>query len=167
MTRNLPVKTSKTPGAANRVRRAWKSLRLTKNIDGSLFSIHQISDWVRNLLDDGDIESNPGPHQIPMFNQNIASAPNCWSQLRRCSIDQWDVLMLQETNMTLKEQTAFGRYAWKSGYRCFHLPARCTNGKPHHGIGILVRKSLKSRLLSTKDIPLAQVSQKKRGVNLQ
>ena len=65
--------------------------------------------------------------------------------------------MLQETNMTLKEKTAFGRYAWKSGYRCFHLPAHCTNGKPHHGIGILVRKSLKSRLLFTKDIPLAQV----------
>lgn len=146
-----------TPGAANRVRRAWKSLRLTKNLDGSPFSIHQVSEWVRNLLDDGDIESNPGPHQISIFNQNIASAPNCWSQLRRCSIDQWDVLMLQETNMTLKEKTAFGRYAWKSGYRCFHLPAHCTNGKPHHGIGILVRKSLKSRLLFTKDIPLAQV----------
>ena len=146
-----------TPRAGNRVKRAWKSLKNAKNLDGSPVTIHQVSEWVRNLLDDGDIESNPGPQDITIFNQNVASAPNCWSLLRRCVSDPWDVLVIQETHMNPKEQNAFGKWAWKSGYRFFHVPAHETNGVLFHGVGILVRKPLRSRLLFSKDAPLAQV----------
>lgn len=44
-----------TPGAANRVRRAWKSLRLTKNLDGSPFQFIKfpngfVTSWMTEIL---------------------------------------------------------------------------------------------------------------------
>lgn len=43
-----------------RVRAAWKKLKRKTTIDGQPVAL-QISEWVRNLVEAGDIEPNPGP----------------------------------------------------------------------------------------------------------
>ena len=53
------------PQAKARINRAWATIKKYEDVNGDpLYA--QLSQWVRNLLEDGDIESNPGPSGIRM-----------------------------------------------------------------------------------------------------
>ena len=50
----------KLPQAKQRINAAWTKLKNCKTVDNQEI-LPLVSPWVRSLLDDGDIEANPGP----------------------------------------------------------------------------------------------------------
>ena len=104
------------PGAKRRINRAWPALRFKNTNDGAPLQVNQLSQWVRDLLQDGDVEPNPGP-TIKMATINLQTAGNTWTLLLNLAGKNLDVVLLQETHFSPKEQEAFGRYAVKKGYR--------------------------------------------------
>ena len=68
----------------------------------------------------------------------------------------WDVLLVQETHFDSKEQEAYGKYAYKHGFRFFHLEAHCRNQNLSHGTGILAKKQFRVRKILQMDDPLGR-----------
>ena len=54
------AKTRKLPQAKQRANRAWKGLKNRSTVQGKPLR-ELLGSWIRNLLEDGDIEPNPGP----------------------------------------------------------------------------------------------------------
>lgn len=141
------------PGAQNRVRRAWKCLQHKVQANGQPLSVLQCSQWIRNLLCDGDIESNPGPgsgtvdSRLNVVSLNTQGAAGLWRTLQIMQTDQIHVAMVQEFAMTSKELKAFKNFAFRKGFRFFAQPGSHPEGRPSRGAGVLVQKQLSCHLL--------------------
>ena len=111
----------------------------------------QVSEWVRRLVEDGDIERQPGPHRcfLTYACVNTAGVKGCWTLLREAA-SRFDVLLMQETGFRdEEEEAAFRRFAFKQGFRFWNTRGHSTAGKGYRGVGILVRKGLRASFLQS------------------
>ena len=150
-----------------RVARAWQVLKGRVTTEGDPVE-QRIHVWVRNLLEDGDIEANPGPsaastsrHGIRPFRMlcaNVGGLKGLYHALRLAVSDKVDVFALQETCLRKRDEAAFVHWAFRQGY-CFHNAAGYENGnRGHRGAGILVRKEMRARLCKTWQLRGAQAT---------
>jgi hypothetical protein len=70
--------------------------------------------WIRDLVQDGDVEPNPGPTTSLKFNcVNCQGAAHVWHTLELAQNDQLAVVALQEIAFSPKEAKAFQAFAFK------------------------------------------------------
>ena len=150
------------PAPKQRMQRAWQHLQGKRDVEGNLV-LPQASEWVRNLVEDGDIEPNPGPdahheshHELKVISANVASAKGMWTATRQISHEMCDVALLQETSLKKSQVEAFSRNAFAQGYRFFHQPGHETDRRGHRGCGILVNKHKRARQLKAWQTPDCQ-----------
>eukprot|EP00435_Cladocopium_sp_Y103_P009580 s2085_g2.t1 len=73
--------------------------------------------WKKDLTADGDIEPNPGPLRLASLNcQGKNNAFNALPVLT----SQFDLVLLQETNFSLRDAQNFSRQALQLGFRTWH-----------------------------------------------
>ena len=140
----------KLPHAKARIRAAWKRLEGRSSESGDLVH-NQVSAWVRNLLEDGDVERQPGPHSCSLACAcvNVGGVKGCWTALREV-VHRFEAVLLQETCFRdEEEEAAFRRFAFKKGYRCWNIRGHTTAGKGYRGVAILVKFGFRASLLST------------------
>ena len=101
--------------------------------------LHQ---WVRNLLEDGDVEAQPGPLQTVCLNTN--GSAGAWHVLRLMKERDLQVAAIQETAFSDAELKSFQQYAFKQGCR-FYLAKQRQGSR---GAGILVNKKIKTYSLN-------------------
>ena len=107
-----------------RVRLAWARLKGRKDIDGQPL-YPQLSQWVRNLLEDGDVERQPGPghgsRKLTVMCCNTSSSSGVWAVLRQAQSVSLDVALLQETSLKPSEREPFRAAARRQGFRWYEL----------------------------------------------
>ena len=103
------------------------------------------------LVEDGDVEPNPGSSssassrrmpakQLNRCNINVNGPPGIgmWAVLR--NLPESDVILCQETAFpSVKAAQAFETSAYRHGFRFYCQPGPVG----HRGVGILVRKALR------------------------
>lgn len=139
------------PQQQARLRRQWSALKHKTPANGEPLW-QQLSQWVRDLVQDGDVEPNPGPggssrkypsRQVRVCNLNASGPAGMWSLLRQMASDV-DVFLCQETAFTSASAIqAFEHAAYKKGFRYYGQPG--TVG--HRGVGILARKQFRCKFL--------------------
>ena len=109
--------------------------------------VSKAKNWQRDLCDEG-VEPNPGPRahrrrltKLTTCSVNIAGKENLWSALPHLKPKEFDVVCLQEANMSDVEIKVLAAAAWKSGWVTFALSNKCCRG-----MITMVGKHLKSRI---------------------
>lgn len=136
------------PNAKQRV----KCMKAGKPADGSP-AFPRLTQWIRDLLADGDLEANPG--LPPRSKVDVAScvcpdaqkAPGAWQILELMIHDQVHVGAVQEMTFSDKELKAFRHYAFRKGHKLHHQQNECCQGAPSRGAGLLASKTMRSSLL--------------------
>lgn len=140
----------KLPRQQARLRRQWFALQHRVPTNGEPLW-PQLSQWVRDLVEDGDVEPNPGSSssassrrmpakQLNMCNINVNGPPSMWAVLR--NLPESDVILCQETAFpSVKAAQAFETSAYRHGFRFYCQPGPVG----HRGVGILVRKALRCK----------------------
>eukprot|EP00434_Breviolum_minutum_P040197 symbB.v1.2.035714.t1/scaffold4845.1/size35134/2 len=105
--------------------------------------------WRRNLVEDGDIEPNPGPCCCRFWNINTRGRDGAYKVLDLLRETKQHIVALQETNFDEVESEQFTRTASGCGYRAWHStrPARLDAlGKPlqRGGVSLLVRTDVQA-----------------------
>ena len=141
------VRVEKLAFPKTRVRLAWERLKGRKDIDGQpLFP--QLSQWVRNLLEDGDVERQPGPsngsRKLTVMCCNTSSSSGVWAVLRQAQGLSLDVALLQETSLKPAEREPFRAAARRQGFRWYEPEGYQGRFRGHRGVGVLVRHDLRS-----------------------
>ena len=147
----LTCKQSKRlPQKQQRIKAAWKRVGKKTCTDGTPI-VRKVSEWVRNLLDDGDIESNPGPSSQSVLKTacvNCGSAKGLWSTIRLVLTQQEiDVFLIQEVSLRPSEIAAVKRYVFQLGYAFFCLCGYETKGVGYRGVGVFVKLKHSTRCL--------------------
>ena len=85
--------------------------------------------WTRDLTEDGDVESQPGPRVrhslrkgLKFLSVNINGKENLHDVKDQFLDTQADVICIQETHMSFDEGCSFGASLFKQGWICFHVP---------------------------------------------
>ena len=73
--------------------------------------------WIRSLLQDGDVEPNPGP--LKSVSLNGAGVTNAIATVSYYAAERYDIIALQELNMVCAKQDTFRTLATRHGYSCF------------------------------------------------
>ena len=115
----------KLPHTRARILAAWKRLEGRADVSGVLVHV-QASEWVRRLVEDGDIERQPGPsrHSLSCACVQTAGVKGCWTLLREAS-SRFDVCCCRR----LDSETTVGRLRLFLLYKRDwdgHLEARTT-----------------------------------------
>lgn len=76
--------------------------------------------WRRNLVEDGDIEPNPGPCCCRFWNINTRGRDGAYKVLDLLRETKPHIVALQETNFDEVESEQFTRTASGCGYRAWH-----------------------------------------------
>ena len=109
--------------------------------------VSKAKNWQRDLCAEG-VEPNPGPRahrrrltKLRICSVNIAGKENLWSALPHLKPKEFDVVCLQEANMSDVEIKVLAAAAWKSGWVTFALSNKCCRG-----MITMVGKHMKSRI---------------------
>eukprot|EP00435_Cladocopium_sp_Y103_P037560 s422_g10.t1 len=99
---------------------------------------------VRDLVQDGDVEPNPGPSvEDTVFGINVNGPAGMWSILRTLKSEA-DVILCQETVFpSVPAAKALETSACENGFRFYGQPGPVG----HRGVGILINKALRCRWL--------------------
>ena len=136
---------------------AWKCLRDKKTPDNKP-ARDLLHSWIRDPVQDGDVEPNPGPStSLKFICVSSQGAANLWHTLELARNDQLDVVALQEIAFSPKEAKAFQACAFKRGFRFYYQLYSGANGRAGRGAGILVNKKLKSSLIQKWEEPDCQI----------
>lgn len=73
--------------------------------------------WIRSLLQDGDVEPNPGP--LKPVSLNGADVTNAIATVSYYAAERYDITALQELNVVCAKQDTFGSLTTRDGYSCF------------------------------------------------
>lgn len=107
------AKAKKLPQQRQRCQIAWKCLQDKKTPDNKPVR-DLLHSWIRDLVQDGDVEPNPGPTTSLKFNcVNCQGAAHVWHTLELAQNDQLAVVALQEIAFSPKEAKAFQAFAFK------------------------------------------------------
>ena len=109
--------------------------------------------WQRDLVEDGDVESQPGPSSSPASSTlrlatcNVGGASSAFAALASLCDAHLDVLGLQETRMSPRQSVAWQKEAHRLGFRAWVHPGyqlRDSVGRLyfHHGMAIAVKNTL-------------------------
>ena len=110
--------------------------------------------WKRKLVEDGDIESQPGPDSLDIITLNAGGSLATWQALKvLLNETHFDVVQLQDVRLTTKYWSALFRTASSKGYVGYHGPGTYTkdrwqNSIPRGGVATFVAKKCKSKLIS-------------------
>ena len=109
----------------------------------------QRSVWKRCLLDDGDIESNPRPSSsrrcINVVSIHTNGRRHAWSVLKLAGLQQWDVVVMQDTRVSPQQQGSFERSAQGKGYLAWCLPSTKRGKLWYHGLIMLTKRNIRVR----------------------
>ncbi|CAE7709102.1 Pol [Symbiodinium sp. CCMP2592] len=130
------------------LRKAWK-------LDHG--EVRRLGGWRRNLLDDGDIESNPGPssrhhHTLRWASLNVQGFNNAFLALDTlASQGDYDVICFQEARLDAWKAQQYRNKAARGGFVAWtrlgtHATSRRGVGYERWGLITLVRQTLKSVL---------------------
>lgn len=89
---------------------------MIRQTSGKLPSIYR--SWKRSLVEDGDVEENPGP-PTTISCLNVAGKRRTWNYMRSFVDKGGKVAVLQETNMTKEEKVVFINTWLNQGYNVF------------------------------------------------
>ena len=145
----------KQKGTPVRIRRAWKVLKQRPEAV-ELRKKALENAWIRDLVEDGDVESQPGPSALDLMTDGLDSSPpmkimtfnsggakGAWSSLSLLLAEKPQIVLLQETAFDEAEAAGFAAQAKKEGFHAFFAGAQ-TSG-PHGGAMMLVQETLRSR----------------------
>ena len=138
------------PGAALKKRRARRTEEASP------------ATWTRSLLDDGDIESQPGPSsQLRVCTLNVAGAATAFEALHSLVQAGVDVLGLQETRLSPRQAVAWQREAARLGFRAWVHPGYLVvdalgRRYHHHGLAVAVKDTLHASEVFRHDDDLGQ-----------
>ena len=141
----------------NKLSRVWKlthkeklvlTRRNTLKIPKKTAQKH--TEWNRDLVEDGDVESNPGPQSLHCMSWNAQGHQNCFRIFdyfiqKHTKIP--DVIFMQETNMSSTLAKQFDKVAQRNGFRCWFQ--NTSKSSCRGGVLTLVKKTLKSTFYFT------------------
>ena len=79
--------------------------------------------WKRNLIEDGDIESNPGPNCLSLFTLNCNGVSNLWKVLKEVVItSEHRIFHLQDAQLTEHEFQNVSKFMFGHGFYSYHQP---------------------------------------------
>ena len=140
----------KLPQAKQRVNAAWKKLKKCKTVDNEDI-LPQASTWVRSLLNDGDVEANPGPSNrcLSCVSVNVAGFTGLWSSIRLLlsGHETPDIVLLQEVSIRKADIASISHSVFPRGYSFFCQKGHENAQGGHRGVGVFVRRSLGVRPL--------------------
>eukprot|EP00435_Cladocopium_sp_Y103_P007050 s1814_g2.t1 len=114
--------------------------------------------WIRDLCEDGDIESNPGPSSsIPVMSasmMNVGGQENAWAFARSILADRPAIAIIQEHCMIPDKCADLARFMQQNGYRSwFAAPPATRHARGHMyttgGVAIFVRCDKGARLIQS------------------
>jgi exonuclease III len=113
-----------------------------------------VSPWVRSLLDDGDIEANPGPGRpsssphLSCLSVNVAGFKGLWSAIRLL-LDghQPDMVLIQEVFIRKSDIASVSYSVFPKGYSFFCQEGHENAQGGHRGVGVFARRNLSVRPL--------------------
>lgn len=138
---------------------ASKKCRTTgvKSLKPSDHSIEK--SWQRDLVEDGDVESQPGPGSWRGLTLNCGSRDLTWSFVKMVCDRQLvaDVVFLQETFLDPNALNSMTRCANLAGFRLWTTEPSEVSGQYRGGAAVLVRASLHARVWSVFSAKSGQV----------
>lgn len=114
-------------------------------------SDHSIDEsWQKNLVEDGDVEPNPGPSSWRGLTLNSGSRDSTWSFVKLVCSRRLaaDVVFLQETFLDPSALSSMTQHACLAGFRLWTTDPSEVGGQFRGGGAVLVRASLHARLWS-------------------
>ena len=107
--------------------------------------------WKRKLLEDGDIESHPGPDSLDIVTLNIGGSLATWQALKVLLNEghlTWCYFRMSDSTLRIGPRTVSSK-----GYVGYHGPGTYTkdrwqNSTPRGGVAVFVAKKCKSKLIS-------------------
>ena len=104
--------------------------------------------WIRSLLEDGDIEANPGPQScLKAVSINTGGSHMAMAAFDQYAMENYDVIAIQELCMTHSKQHSFRCMAHRRGYACF---LSCHQDSYAGGVALLVRVCHRTTLIHKK-----------------
>ncbi len=122
---------------------------MIRKTSGKLPNIYR--SWKRSLVEDGDVEENPGP-STTVSCLNVAGKHRTWNYMRSFTNKGGKVAVLQETNMTKEEQVVFCNTWLSKGYSVF-FPAKCAKAL----VAVIVHNSVPTRFAGSSTTEWGQI----------
>eukprot|EP00435_Cladocopium_sp_Y103_P036607 s2439_g9.t1 len=96
---------------------------LETEVGASLVPATSVSGWQHDLVEDGHVESNPGPSSSSScaFCINTRGREGAYRALDLIAVNKPHMITLQETTMDEEESRQFSRIAAARGYRAWHV----------------------------------------------
>ena len=128
------VESGKLPQTRARILAAWERLEGCEHVHT------QPCEWVRRLVEDGDIEWQPGPVPKPAVCAcvSVGSVKGSWTALREVAVKH---------DVTLLPELVFASSLSAKGLRCWNLRGYGTADKGYRGVAILVKRGLRASSL--------------------
>ena len=112
----------------------------------------QATEWQHDVVEDGDVESNPGPSSsssCTFWSINTRGREGAYRTLDLLASTKPHIVALQETNMDKEEAQQFSRIAASRGYRAWHVTRQAridTWNRVHQrgGVSLLVRQDIRA-----------------------
>ena len=114
----------------------------------------QNCEWIHDVVDDGDVEPNPGPHEASSCLQacmvNAGGAANTWAFARWMLLHKPAVAVVQEHCMLPAKQADLAQFLAARGYRSWFVAPHARqnvrgNWYTDGGVAVFVRKDKRAR----------------------